>query len=1554
MAVEVIDPNSVNINENMTNSIPQYQDMHIYAELTAVARPRTTIQSTGLGFANVDIKSENGGGAVINFLGSQQDDSFNKANFTTDYYDGSVGGNIQYEGFGITSIKATINSSYIPQVDIQFTDIRGLTFFNQENSKYRMIFDFPPPIFQLTLKGYYGGALTYQLHLVKYTSEFKSENGNFVIDAQFVAMTFAPLADILFKYILNFQMMGDNPKKLTENKEKASCTFDFIRKLRALYSERGSPSTNSIEAGNVTKNQVAINKINDIIIVLNDCIGDKSDVDLNKNLQKFGKVFMHDYISYYDNKEFKILDNISNFDKNLTSNNQAHRLLISFGSTLIPKPDPSLPATVNTGESPIPNVTKEDNKFTALAKYREGLLALVGKGHNINDSDIPAPKYFYYTGNTTIGKYNEEYVVLDISVFYQKLYSARVELSASGLVEQDKLNEKMNTFVSEKLGMRPTVYEIMKLICDDIDFFFKTLRGVSQGAEKEHSDKLAQISNFSGFKESDVVNGTTIFAFPLLIDGNQKRIGPNEINKELNGIFTSELILIKNFIESFKADAQVKANEGMKEDTNADGNRKWIPYSPLDSDITGAAGPYISLTNLNDMLSVTLKRFYKISQFANFIKYRKTQLENVKLYADAEAANFVSSLNSINSSSVVWRMFNSGEKNTFQRPANMYAHFTAYLSDLYDLKIDGVNDDYLEIDGVYVDKNSNNYNGLQILPYNAEFMTTRTKSADANDPVQKYFDAFDKKYTLLFGLKSKLKKSEIITTTRNMIGIKISEGAKSENVSDFLNNRYSGDDSTNTTFDRIWSHDLNDTNSKIQTNPINITTKSIIYLSNFGRTYTPFTDNLNINMFGFPSIIEMPKYFIGYVGSLISLHNSGPVIIEDTMKELELILSNDIIDRIKIDLVNIDKYLSISDKIPFLTIYDDFMNSSGGIGMFITLDNWIKDAYDKNSGAGVKGYEEYFKAHPEIFTDLLTLHIMLNYSDITFSMWTGEYGNHKKYESLKTSNGTGNSINDTFFQAFIDGVKERISAKAVDEKAKKAAFDKIAGDQDIINETYYSFKNINDKWIAGLDCGIGGYPYVDGPLIDSFRFVNRAMGDIGQQVILNPEHLIQMADDPNVSIYTVISSLLSLNGFEFFPLQNFMDFNTSDGKDGENKSERNLWQNSFKIDNTEIIKSPQRFVCMYIGGSSSYLTGVESQGVYQNQFKNDNITNLMEEGLTDFDNSTDVRAFSVKFGEQNQSMFTDMKIDSKEYPETNESIQILARLAGDQGQNPPIPKGQNLFNLYENRSYKATISGLGNVMIQPTQYFQLENVPMYNGAYVILGVEHNVVPNNMKTSFYGTKVNRFPVPFVSEASSITNFYGATTQTSFAQNVVGGNFNNPHPLAGTSLANTPLPIGTFKISSLFNLDEKRGRLHEGIDMDAAKGTPVWATGDGIVREASFQPEGFTAYGNIVLVDHENTVFTLYAHLSSISISVGNRVTSGIMIGHVGDTGINKDDSIRSSGMHLHYEVRVGNNGKKGAEVKDPYVYLKKETAVPNLKSHVNTSLLNTRPKEPDYF
>lgn len=101
----------------------------------------------------------------------------------------------------------------------------------------------------------------------------------------------------------------------------------------------------------------------------------------------------------------------------------------------------------------------------------------------------------------------------------------------------------------------------------------------------------------------------------------------------------------------------------------------------------------------------------------------------------------------------------------------------------------------------------------------------------------------------------------------------------------------------------------------------------------------------------------------------------------------------------------------------------------------------------------------------------------------------------------------------------------------------------------------------------------------------------------------------------------------------------------------------------------------------------------------------------------------------------------------------------------------------------------------------------------------------------------------------------------------------------------------------------------GRLHAGIDIAAPEGTPVAAAADGKVIFAGWAG----GYGNLVLIAHGDGIVTAYAHLASIAVGQGARVSRGSVVGTVGSTG-------HSTGPHLHFEVRVN-----GTPV-DPMAYL----------------------------
>jgi lysozyme len=1514
--VLMIDPNLVNVNPDMTNAIPQYQDMFIFAELTAIRRARTVLVTGIQGVGSYTTENTGANKAIsVNFLGTNQDpESPNYLRFTTNWYDGSTGDRTQFEGFGIGSIKVVINSSFVPQVNIQFIDLRGLAFFNQENSPYRTIFDFPPPIFTLKIKGYYGKALEYQLHLVKYTTEFKAENGNFVIDAQFIAMTFAPLADVLFRYVVNFPLMSGGTSLNANSGQPPKNTYELILKLKNLY----SGLTDKLKStGDQKTYDNIISEISSIDELLTSLSFFKEDSGLSIQGTPISLVSSFNSVtSVTDITPINLIFDYNNIigisaDSGVPEN-ISQRLLIAY------------PGSTSTQTTPFLGVTPNDNMISALKVYRQKLLSNTVANLIVNDNDIPLPKVIAGTNVPNfVTTTNNNYVSLDVTYYYTKLYKKRIDLQKQKTAIMNQINTIINNMIVQDLGMNPTIYNIFKIILDDVDTFFRTLRKTSIKAETEHHVKhRSQILSGNLFQDVGGGNNETIYAFPLVIQRKKEqcaiketRIAPIDLSNSIVGDPFPELVLVQKFIDTFITQRQLTEQAEMKSAQNADGTYKWIPISPFDSilgtsenkspyygvDSTGGgSGPQpINLSQYPRMvqvMSIILKRFYILSQYVLPNKFYNDDAY-ANLFSESEAINLIASI----SNPTYVDLLAQFAKDYQGRPDAFYQWIGVNIPDLYNFPankyeffdiLDGANIDYngstSNPEGdAYVNKDDFYFRGFAVNEGTLTIQVPPTDTATTNtdNPIQTFITTTAQSGWNKFWRGTKLEgflkftnenvffirdnntkdggnNLGVKTTTRFLaqlgyidVSVKnnplqtdmdystqtqaanfgpstnISSGIESINRISFIDiiNTLdaNGKPNGNTAFKKlvppaiggdafntlsnivdVWTDQLSKHDEEIYEQIINVSgpqynedLSSTIIASSFGYSLSPFTvypTKLNETFFTIPAAVEIPSYLPYYMGSLVgiqttdveykrlynffvsgsgkALNSSGAFIFAD-IADVNAQLAHK--DQQLIENLYITEFLGAGGILNSILselkkVYNNVQNdpaviqakATGNAFKIITAKaNVYKTAFDPDNDSS---------SFNIILQPLMNKFNIINFSELTFGR---DVKSNILYKSLNAINNDKANIklknsNDNFFKVFFQKLNAGITAKQKQIKDQKAEDSKLTGDEDIVTQTYYSFKNINDKWLTGPQNNDpnAGYPMFEKKmgtaLIDSFVFVDRAMNPIGDTII-NPEILTNMLEDQNLSIYSVLTQLLSLNGFEFFPLQNFMKFDKPMD-----------WQDSFTIDTVGSIDHGPTFVCMYIGGGSSYPSGIQAFG----QFKDDGITDLLTANLPDFSKSNcdilpsndnqvvtnpnfpfrQVRAFRVRFGEQNQSMFTNIRIDSKDYPETNESIQILARLAGDNKLQAPTPKGQNLYNLYENRAYRATVMGLGNAMIQPTQYFQVENVPLYNGAYLVLSVEHNIEPNKMTTTFSGTKILKYPVPRVLQPSVIVGYAGGST------------------------------------------------------------------------------------------------------------------------------------------------------------------------------------------------
>ncbi len=131
---------------------------------------------------------------------------------------------------------------------------------------------------------------------------------------------------------------------------------------------------------------------------------------------------------------------------------------------------------------------------------------------------------------------------------------------------------------------------------------------------------------------------------------------------------------------------------------------------------------------------------------------------------------------------------------------------------------------------------------------------------------------------------------------------------------------------------------------------------------------------------------------------------------------------------------------------------------------------------------------------------------------------------------------------------------------------------------------------------------------------------------------------------------------------------------------------------------------------------------------------------------TDWDKSNKVVGFSVDIGPQNQSIFYGFNINQGNSQSTAEALQVLNQMANQGGNRAVATQNLSLYNLYKNRSYECNVEMMGCALIQPLMYFNIRNVPMFSGPYMITKVTHQIADNDFTTSFTGTRQPFYSLP----------------------------------------------------------------------------------------------------------------------------------------------------------------------------------------------------------------
>jgi lysozyme len=340
-------------------------------------------------------------------------------------------------------------------------------------------------------------------------------------------------------------------------------------------------------------------------------------------------------------------------------------------------------------------------------------------------------------------------------------------------------------------------------------------------------------------------------------------------------------------------------------------------------------------------------------------------------------------------------------------------------------------------------------------------------------------------------------------------------------------------------------------------------------------------------------------------------------------------------------------------------------------------------------------------------------------------------------------------------------------------------------ERDFLVEIYMYLRNIWNRWLCGyynsandMDGGYKNTFDVKSYFTNNFIFIDSFYRNIFQKLKLNCETLSDKISryTDNVSLYTYLGGIASDHRCMFLSLPDYINLG-----DSNNTVAMENMKDIFKPIPVSKITNPRDqnfFVCIYTHELSSMTTQEKSD------FRPDNFDIWSEEhGVNiapptfkhgcepdnvdmykdDDKNSPDykygqmnrygynVPAFGVAYSRQNNHIFKNISASMNNPIMTEQAMKAMGAIAeqGNSSAKKVTFYGQDIYPIYSNYSYIVEIEMMGNAQIQPLMYFQLMNVPMFRGTYMVIKVSHNITQGNMTTKITGTKMSKYATPFTS-------------------------------------------------------------------------------------------------------------------------------------------------------------------------------------------------------------
>lgn len=1220
--------------------------------------------------------------------------------------DGSISAG---ELFGIDSIDISFDVQFFPQVTINFTDVKGFGLmstmeYNYEAGKindmtaksfFTSLFNFPYPIFTLEVKGYYGKSVSFDLSLLDFHTAFDSQTGNFKTTVKFIGHMYGVYADIPMSYLMVSPYIDykDNLSSVDENDEPIGSIW-----------------------GNIKDYNNPIPTYLSVLRTYDDFLG-KIEEDTNN----FSIINQYVNNEYYHGVLTEIKGNLETIKEccrksveKINDNN-----IISNESTI---------QYVYTGK------TDENNEsnFEQYSKLKEKIE---------NDSRLkdflPGIKKQTLAPTTEGDSYIHLLIFEDIN---DKIKKCEQEIKN---YENNKPNLKSSTNadllvkINDTIGLKPTIKNVYKMIFKHLDCFSKHFYSALDKIKPERK------ITFNGNYETDIPsNSETTPPFPAVYEIGGKN------NKTI--IYPGEL-------KAFKNQPEIQLTERLFDSINYFGEKSVEALYVIDK---AREETYNTIITTNGLFFADAKqdeekkieRHYNIvnprSKFVQSYKYRDegTIKDENNNYSRSETIRdiFLSRL------ATFWRIHHNKE----DRAENGHiAKIEASL--LYDTN-PTLNEDiinrltgdnltkttwgrYCELSGGTYENELWGYINYQPGDENNGGPDVEQLAKDGRI----HYNGYSGSTILVYCTNKSYSEAEEIYNNikydENKYKIKIGNGFE---------------ETTGLTDTTIWfspenCHYIFENNTSITT---------------YNKTYYKYEEK-NVDDYNYgsykKSVIGTDKSGFDFLFNKYRLYYCINEIGGCKIKpgpyancKHEYLLENDkktetvICERNKIALFNNVAISSITEyKTTFLE--EKYRQA---IPISVIEEGDVND----------KDFENKFITDIEFEEHLLSLPVTFNATSETSNYSViGKNFQYEQTDPLDEDNVK------KIWEEFIKEVKNKygFNQSSTSEKIENEV-DKEKENKKIKTDIYYTLKTLYDKWFSGLNVNYFNLAEDDCEF-NKVHYLTTTFNDISNSMVVDIDSFINLisnsvvnSENSSQSVLSFMASTAQDNNSTFLTLP--MNFNRGNNKNDIDTIFKtyNFYDGSLEHDTQGV-----SYIVMYNGDVSHHLANNKSEYVNDGfdiaNYNGNKIEENPEAKNLFVSNNHDytVPAFGVTYGMQNQNYFKNISVDTTNPSVTDYSIAntlLISQHGSDAGVYNSVPSVKSLYPIYSNRSYTCSVEMMGCMNITPLMYFQLNNVPMFRGAYLITNVHHRITPNDFSTSFSGVRVSKYKIPINTDVINLTS------------------------------------------------------------------------------------------------------------------------------------------------------------------------------------------------------